>query len=218
MYDLSFEWLTDWRRTEPLAQLDYVKGELARLAAAGEPVLTRVLTLPLPVQVHACMVALVDHDALPGHRWYVRLVEGAVPHDKDPQGRDLPLAKRGKVEVVKVGTKGGQLRNTSKLPGAVTDAFNGPATQQAAVRGQDIYVCREIGRDPVELSLHDASLVLSRYGYGVPLKRYWNRSPTSPGWDAWIIEELAPAVAEDLLLEKRAREREAKGAAKKSAA
>jgi hypothetical protein len=219
-YDQSkaIDWMTDWRRVEPMAQRDYVRAELARVAAAGGRVLTQVLTLPLEIQQIVAMKVLHEDDPLPGHRWYVRLMAGAAPHERDPQGRPLPREKRGHVEVVKVGTKGGQLRDTSRLPGAVTARFNSVATQADAARGVDIYVCREIGRDPVELSLHDAVVVLGKYGCGVPLKRFWNRTADGGGWDAWIIEEVPPAEAEDLLLEKRAKERDAAKAARKPSA
>lgn len=219
------EWMTDWRRVEPMAQREYVKSELVRIAAAGARVLTQVLTLPLEIQQIVALKVLHEDQPLLGHRWYVRLIDGAVPHDKDPQGRDIRPPKRGHVEVVKVGTKGGQLRDTASLPGSVTAQFNSTAQQALAARGQDIYVYREIGRDPMELPLHDAVVVLGKYGYGVPLKRFWGKRPPSKdepagydGWDAWILEEVTPDEAEDLLQQKRARERDAKAAASKKSA
>lgn len=219
--------LADWRRVEPLAQAEYITSELQRLAAAGAPVLWHVLTADLEVKQAMALKLLGEQGALvlPGHRWFLRLVDGARPHDRDPQGRPVPEGKRGYVEVVKVGTKGGQLAAAHTLPGAVTAPFTGPNVQAAAARNLDIYVCREIGRDPVELSFHDASVIMQRYGWGVPLKRYWGKRPPSEkdplgsdGWDSWIVEEVAPATADDLLLDKRQREREAAKAAKKPAA
>jgi len=199
------EWMTDWRRVEPMAQRAYVKSELERIAAAGAQVLTQVLTLPLQVQTDVALRVLHEEAPLPGHRWCVRLIEGAQPKLKDPEGRDLPPHERGKVHVVKVGTRGGQLRDAASLPGSVTAEYAGPALQARAARGQDNYVHRRIGHAPVDLSLGDAVVVLGKYGYGVPLKRYWGKRPPSAtepqgfdGWDSWILEEVTPAMLDAL--------------------
>jgi hypothetical protein len=203
-------WLTDWKRTgvEPFAQREYVKSELQRIAALGAPVLSMVLTAPLEIQTQLAM-SLLHERALATHRYWLRLIPGAKPPVRDPQGRELQPPERGEILVAKIGTKGGQLNHSSKLPSYVTEEFTGPNVQIAAAQERDIYHYARIGRDAVELSLSDAVLVLRRYGWQIAHPRMIGKSrrvdekgnPSERDAegrlvqpiDFWLVEEIPPA-------------------------
>jgi hypothetical protein len=191
-------WLQDWARTgvELLAQRDYVARELARIAEAGAAVLTQVLTLPLEMQQHLAL-SVLHEEGLGGHRpaWRVKLVAGARPPARDPQGRPLPEEDVGKVLVAKLGTRGGGLRQTDKLPDAVTGRFGGRGVQAASHAGEDIYRYVRIGAEPVELQLDEAILVLRQFGHGVQTQRYLNRKDPARMIDQWLLEELSQPFA-----------------------
>jgi hypothetical protein len=216
-------WLLDWRRTgvDPQAQREYVAQELQRIAAAGAPVLTQVLTAPFELQQLIALSVLHNETPIPEHRWYLRLREGASPPLKDAQGRDvMPPEDRGKVLVAKTTTLGGRLKHTHTLPDAVTSQWNGPNQQAAAVRGRDIYSYVRIGRTPVAVSLADAICVLNKWGVGIPMLQTYNRNAAilvpGPGGtpvpvpdpskhqDAWLVEEVPPEAADELLRAARA--------------
>jgi hypothetical protein len=200
----AIEFLSDWRRlgVEPLAQRDYVKGELLRVASLGAPVLTLALTAALPVQTSLAL-SILHEEPLPGHRWMLRLLDGAVPPVRDPQGRMLPPDKAGRVLVAKVGTLGGHLRNTSRLPEAVTAPYSGTAVAARSIQGKDIYRYVELTRDPCELTLTDCVTLLRQYGVGIQPQRYLHRSrlPSDPRGgpvDMWMLEEVPPAKLDEL--------------------
>lgn len=198
------EWLADWRRTgvDRQAQRSYVMKELARIAEAGAPVITQVLLAPLEDQTVLAMSVLSKEFkyAIGGkpHRYYLRLVPGvtlAPPFHRDPQGREVPADKRGKVLVAKVGTKGGQITDSHTMPESVVGEFNGPNVQRAATIGRDIYEYVEIGRHPVEVSREHAVMILRRYGKGIVPMQYTNRAEKDgPKVDWWIVEEVPPSM------------------------
>lgn len=211
----AIPWLEDWSRTiDPFAQKQYVRSELERIAKAGAPVLSMVLTAPFEIQTQLAMSALHEN-ALRGHRYWLRLVPKANPPINDPQGRTLPEEERGKVLVAKVGTKGGQLRQTHKLPGYVTAEFDGPNVQNASDAERDIYEYVRIGHDPIELTLSEAVLVMRRYGWQIAHPRYKGKAKRRnekgeivpnldvygapvPVIDFWMVEEIPPsAIAPD---------------------
>jgi hypothetical protein len=204
----AIDWLSDWKRhgVDPLAQRDYVRSELQRVAALGAPVLSMVLLAPFPVQTEMAMSLLME-GALSNYRFYFRLVEGKTPPDRDPQGRDVGKDKRGKVLVAKVGTKGGQIGPGA--PEAISGQFSGPAVRRAESLGQDIYQYVEIGREPVEIPISKASIVLRQYGYQIRQPQYVGRSKRigddgNPNerdahgklvreMDFWLVEEIPPS-------------------------
>jgi hypothetical protein len=209
----AIEWLTDWKREAtgtPHAQREYVKRELKRIAEAGAPVLSMILSAPFEIQTHLAL-SLLHQRALGSHRFYFRLVPGAKPPPRDPQGRELDDSERGKVLVAKVGTKGGQLHGSHNLPGVVTDEFTGPAVQNTAHNGEDIYEYVRIGREPVAIdNINDAVVMMRRYGFRLAQPRYKGKAKKRndkgeivvdrdvygeavPEIDFWMVEEIPPS-------------------------
>lgn len=211
--------LSDWSRVpgvDPFAQREYLGAEILRAARAGAPILTALLTAPLEVQ-SALGLLLVSKEAVlqqAGLRPYfpLRLKPGARLHPslhKDPQGRDLPADKAGRVLVVKVNTLGGMLDGSHAMPERVVGQWSGAALAARAARGEPLYRNVEIGAEPVELPFEDAVCVLRKYGVGVA--KQFTKFGVEAGRrhdgaviekqslrDNWLVEELplvAPAPA-----------------------
>ena len=108
------EWLQDWRHSgaSVVLQREYVKTELARIAAAGAPILTQVLQAPLPIQTELA-ISILSSDTPLEHehqQFFLRLVPGAKPKQVDADGNPLKKEDIGNL-VTRIGNKGGQLRD-----------------------------------------------------------------------------------------------------------
>lgn len=149
-------------------RIHYVQRELERAQANGISPLFAAITLPLASQQDDAFAALQNMGL---STVTLRLVQGCtVPHT-DPQGRQVPESKRGKVLFAKVG-------NSSHA--------SGPLRSQAALREQPIYNYREIGPRPVALPLDQAISVMRTWGYGVRPKRV-QRKDGPPRRDEWLV-------------------------------
>lgn len=197
----TVEWLTDWRRTsvDPIAQRQYISEEIARIAALGAPVLTQVMSAPLEVQTVLALSILNSDTPIPEHRFLLRVVPGSKLPDRDPQGRELSAADKGKVLVCKIGTKGGQLNQSSLMPEAIVGAYSGPAVQRASTLGQDIYQYVRLTTKPLDVPVGRAAVIMRAYGNLIAMPRYRNRGKRDANGneiaplDFWLVEEIPPA-------------------------
>lgn len=175
-----------WGTTPREARADYAELEVLRMAAEGRCVLTEVITAPLEEQQRAGKQAMrragIDTVSL-------RLVPGAQLPKTDPNGRELPDGKRGKVLVAKVGTLAPHPKESTPEE---QDAFKGSSRAARSLRGQPLYRVREIGPDGVTLSIDDAEVILRAYGKGVRSQRWLD--PANKSGDRHLVEEV-PAAA-----------------------
>lgn len=191
-------------QTTPRRDRDgYVAGELRRIRQEGHSVLATVIGCA-DDDAQACATRLL-HDnldpeggeileALP---WRLRLVKDAVPPNTDPQGRRLPKEKQGNTLVVKVGNKGGRLRDNAEAE--QVRAFSGPQRTVNVRAGRDLYETVEVTRDPKVFTLRNAILILRRWGHGVT----YERARMEPDRDGnlvevqcnWLVEEVLDAPA-----------------------
>jgi hypothetical protein len=136
----------------------YVADELRRLQASGPLSLAALLAGAVDGAASVAL-DLIDKgrgpdgaDVVPpGFAVSLRLREGAVPPVRDPQGRQLPADKQGKVLVVKVGQR-------SQL-----------ATERAtdANARRDIYETTEVTATARAYRLREAVTILRQWGVGV---------------------------------------------------
>lgn len=145
---------------------EHIRRELARVETEGVCPLFAALTVPLGTQVDACVEAL---EQSAGTVW-LRLVEGAQPPDRDPQGRPLPEALRGKILRAKLGNIGH------------ADATVRQTTSQ---QNQPVIRTVDIGHAPVPVSFREAILVLRQWGYRVRPTEH--RSTPAGPVSAWIV-------------------------------
>lgn len=160
----------DFFAVEKSERLTYVVNELQRIDRAGLPVLRTVLSCSID-EAQTLATELLHENAdkdgqeiLEGRAWRLRLVEGAVPPSTDPQGRPLPVEKRGKVLSVKVGNKGGNLKETAE--GKEWMQHSGPIRTSKVRADRDLYNLVEVTRTPKAYSLRHAILILRKWGVG----------------------------------------------------
>lgn len=181
----------------------YVADELRRIDRQGLPVLRTVLSCP-DDDAQALATQLLHDNAdedgeeiLAARAWRLRLMAGAVPPPTDPQGRRLTEDRRGKVLVVKVGNKGGRLRDDA--PASITDGYSGPRRSVTVRAGRDLYELAEVTHQPRTYTLRNAILILRQWGFAVAPER----SRVEPDKDGnpvtvqvnWIVEEVLDAGA-----------------------
>ncbi len=183
----------------------YVASELRRLDRAGAALLCPVLAL-LDGEVQQIAVEMLDNNSDgdgraicdPPRPWVLRLVEGGKPPKKDPQGRMVPEAKRGKVLVAKTGNLGGNLGPSADA--AEVAMYSGEARRAMAQQGRNLYRTVEITREGTAMTLADAIKVLRQWGVGVSSKPYRRDDTWRPASDAepvsgqllWLVEEVVP--------------------------
>lgn len=180
----------------------YVADELRRIDKAGLPVLRTVLSCP-DDDAQALATQLLHNNAdedgeeiLPPRAWRLRLLSGSVPPPTDPQGRRLTEDRRGKVLVVKVGNKGGRLREDA--PASITDGYSGPRRSVTVRAGRDLYELAEVTHQPRTYTLRNAILILRQWGFAVAP----DRARVEPDKDGnpitvqvnWIVEEVLDAA------------------------
>lgn len=198
--------------TDPDERRRYVAAELRKLVEAGGAILLPVLQPA--VADGARMTALemlrdnADDDGEqvldPSHQWRLKLKEGAKPPTVDPNGLRLPPEKAGKVLVAKVGVLGGQRARHDDTKASIE--WQGSARAIKSMTQQKLLATREVTFKPTVFTLHDATLVLLKWGIGAQLRQYlkprnWkpgeyydSEDPSARGQDQWLVEEVpAPA-------------------------
>ena len=182
----SINWLNQWdsNATKP-AREAYVRDELARIIAAGEPPLLAVLTLPLLEQQDLALSVLKSLQPVTT----VRLAEGAKPPACDPYGRELPPEKRG-VLVAKTATHG----SSAGAEQAESMAWSGVGRIRANRPGsrQPLYDVVEIGVAPVALPTQTAADVMRQWGHGVRPDQWRGRAASRR--DMWLVVENLPCM------------------------
>lgn len=173
--------LSRWGTTARESRSDYVEAEVQRVIESGGRVLTEAITAPIAEQQDAALRAM---RAMSVSTIRLRLVERATPPHCDPNGRELPEEKRGKVLAAKVGT----ITPTREDPPEYQNAFTGTAREARSQRGQPLYRFREITREGVELPIEEAIVVLRQWGKGVHTTR-WADMRAKTG-DRWLVEEV----------------------------
>jgi hypothetical protein len=173
--------LSRWGTTAREARPDYVEAEVQRVIDSGGRVLTESITAPLADQQDAALRAM---RALSVTTVRLRLVPNASPPHCDPNGRELPEEKRGKVLAAKVGT----ISPTKDDSPEYQNQFTGTAREARLQRGQPIYRAKEITRDGIDLPIEEAMVVLRQWGRGVHTTR-WADMRAKTG-DRWIVEEV----------------------------
>jgi hypothetical protein len=146
------------RQPNAPARRAYVAEELRRVQASGPLSLCALLAGAVD---GAASVALDLMDkgrgpdgadvVPPGFAVHLRLREGAVPPQRDPQGRALPTDKAGKVLVVKIG---------QRSAGAEARSIDANARR-------DIYETTEVTASPRAYRLREAVIILRQWGVGV---------------------------------------------------
>lgn len=194
------DWLLYEHRDLP-EQRAYLASELRRLDREGQPIIPTILAL-LDDWAQQLALGLVtsnaDQEGVPILRprvWMLRLVKGAKPPDRDPQGRLVSEKDRGEVLLAKVGNLGGAL-------GAEADVreigeWSSVGRTRRVRTGRDIYRLVRITREGTPVSLSDALAVLRQWGVGVQLREFRSRSdrPGEPGEQSnWLVEEVPPAA------------------------
>jgi hypothetical protein len=200
-----------WPNVEHLsdaARRLYVADELRRLDGIGAPLLTVALAQADDAVRHLALSLLRvndDGEGKPiypyGRQWMLRLVEGEAPPDRDAQGRAMPAALKGKVLRTKVGNLGGNLG--PETDARETEKWGGRNRLARERQGGDLYVYRDVTRQPTPFTFEDASLILARWGIGVSVRQYDRGAGWKPGGEGeaqrgqcrWLVEELAPKPA-----------------------
>lgn len=203
---IAVEWLGAWdRHTERAQRIAYMQQELERVEALGIPPLYAVLSAPLQDQQDLGTLVLRQRSYVP----MLRLRKGFTPWPKDPDGRDLPANKRGKVHVVKVGVRGQMGTADLQARNDETARYTGPARMALARSPGGLYHTTELSHAPKPMQLDDAIVVMRAWGVGLATKR-WAKAKSAAPMDRWAVEEVptvepeAPAEAPSAPAGKRA--------------
>lgn len=202
---LAFDKWSSVEHSSDAAQRLYVAEELRRLEREGAPLLTVALTQLDDRVRHLAVTLLRNNDDGEGKPIYasrpltLRLVDGETPPDRDAQGRLLPSDKRGKVLKTKVGNLGGNLGRQADA--REVTRWSGVNRQARDRAGGDLYVYREVTREPQPFTFDDAVAILSKWGIGVAARQYARATSWRPGGDFdestkgqcnWLVEECTP--------------------------
>lgn len=202
---LAFDKWSSVEHSSDAAQRLYVAEELRRLEREGAPLLTVALTQLDDRVRHLAVTLLRNNDDGEGkpiyasRPWTLRLVDGETPPDRDAQGRLLPSDKRGKVLKTKVGNLGGNLGRQADA--REVTRWSGVNRQARDRAGGDLYVYREVTREPQPFTFDDAVAILSKWGIGVAARQYARATSWRPGGDFdestkgqcnWLVEECTP--------------------------
>jgi hypothetical protein len=201
---LAFERWNSVEHSSDAAQRLYVADELRRLEREGAPLLTVALAqLDEKVRHLACTLLRMNDDGegkqiFPSRSWMLRLVDGETPPDADAQGRKLPPEKRGKVLKAKVANLGGQLGGQADQ--REVSRWSGMQRQARERQGGDLYVYREVTREPQAFTFDEALAILAQWGIGVQTRKYRRPSSWAPGRENdesvrgqcnWLVEECS---------------------------
>lgn len=228
-------------KREPGEQEAYVISELRRLRAEGKPLIRAMLNCAEPWAQHLANRFLregVDTNGDPvfedGERFdtvYLRLVPPealdwedpdtgeteravAVPPRRDPQGRPVqPRDKAGKVLIAKVGNLGGNLDPKNDDATKAARAFGGDKRSVNDRTGRNLYITREVTREPRPFTFREAVTILRQWGYGVGdvvfrsvRKRADSKGNPVRGQCNWLVEEISESeVREEMRNELRAK-------------
>lgn len=146
------------RQPNAPARRAYVAEELRRVQASGPLSLCAILAGAVDGAASVAL-DLIDKgrgpdgaDVVPpGFAVQLKLREGAVPPQRDPQGRPLPADKAGKVLVVKIGQR----------------SIGAEARSIDANARRDIYETAEVTAAPRAYRLREAVTILRQWGVGV---------------------------------------------------
>lgn len=199
MYEI--EHFQDFDETPKEKRPAYVASELRRIVRERKPLVSTVLRHPDDDVKLVALTLIRDGVTEAGDSVFeagqvanlrLRLVEGAEPPPKDPQGRAIPPERRGNVLVCKVGNKGGRLPEDA--PGKQVAAFSGPRRQVLVSAGASLYELAEVGRTWKAYPLRIATLILRTWGYGCnPQERLSTvdkaTGETVFGQVLWLVEE-----------------------------
>jgi hypothetical protein len=197
------QWLSDWdRRIDPLRQRSYVRDEVLRLKAEGQPVLYAALTTPLIEQRNLAFSVLREVHPIVS----VRLHAEASPPTYDPNGKPLPKQDAGRVLVAKVGVVG-QAPPGGRISEDEAALYAGPARAVLA-RSGGLYRVVRVTREPTSLPLDEAIALMQLWGHGVQDEEYRRRhrsavlNPVTSKYEdkrihQWLVEEVCPATLAD---------------------
>lgn len=171
-----------WGTTARESREDYADSEVERMRAQGARLLTEAITAPTAEQQDAALRAMARMGVT---QVQLRLVPNADPPKTDPNGHLLPEDKQGKVLRAKIGQHSPDPRVDSKER---QQAFTGSGREARAMRGQPLYLWREITSEPVYLPIGEAMVILRQWGKGVRTTRYLN--PATKTGDKWLVEEV----------------------------
>lgn len=169
--------LQDWdawpgaTEEQRLRRSDHIERELDRIEAEGVSPVYAALTLPLAAQVDEAVAVLVQSN----RTVWLRLVEGAVPPERDPQGRVLEAAAQGKVLRVKIGNI-----NRGGMGASVRDTLH--------KQNRPLFRTADVTAQPRAFSVHDAVLILRQWGYRV--RPSPTRASVSGPQDAWLVVDV----------------------------
>lgn len=183
------------------ARQEYLAGELNRLADSGQQILKAVLsrageTLAIDESLHLLGRGQTNNGTQCPRLTTValRLVEGAKPPTKDPNGNPIKSAFVGKVLVAKVGNVGGDSPTLTTLRG--TDAQR----RQQLQAERRLYRTVAITQEGNALPLNEAVVVLRAWGVGVAkqIRRSLRDGADTQAQDTWLVEEVvakrSPAI------------------------
>lgn len=194
------EWLRDWdRQVEPDRQASYMEAELRRLAEAGEPLLHAALMLPFMEQTDLAVRVL--RTRLGYVHAYLRLAPAAAPPPAtDPDGKELPPEKAGRVLVAKVGVLGQTPDGRPPHSEAESPYTSASGRDALANRlGRSLVRALEVGAAPVPVPLDDAIVILRQWGVGIPPEFRRRRSRTREAMACWLVEELGQRHGQPVL-------------------
>lgn len=183
---VAVDWLGEWdRHIEQGQRSAYMQSELARIEALGVPLLYAVLSLGLQDQQDLGVSELRQNGYMPT----LRLREGYVAAPKDPDGRDMPAAQRGKVLRCKVGVRGQMDRSELQARTHETARYTGPARQSMQRTTGGLYRTLDVTHAPRPVPLDDAIVILRQWGVGLTPKRFYKARTATP-FDRWAVEEV----------------------------
>ncbi len=221
------KWQEDgWQSKGEAVQEAYVNSELHRLVAEGLPVLRAVLTCPDPlpqflalrliregvdstgnasIELNPVYLRLVDPHALAwvDPRTGERHEGVATPPQVDPQGRPVPKDKLGTL-IAKVGNVGGNLGVDRDANACM--AVGGDRRAVNVMAKRNLYITREVTREPKAYPLREAILILSQWGFGIGENQFRSQRDRSGqrGQCCWLVEELSADTATEYMLRARA--------------
>lgn len=189
---VAVDWLGEWdRHIEQGQRAAYMQSEIERIEALGVPLLYAVLSLPLQDQQDLGVSELRQRSYMPT----LRLREGYVAIAKDPDGRDMPPAQRGKVLRCKVGVRGQMDRAELQSRTHETARYTGPARQSMQRSPGGLYRTLDLTHAPRPVPIDDAIVILRQWGVGITPKRHYKARSATP-LDRWAVEEVPQVQVE----------------------
>lgn len=185
---VTVTWLGEWdRHGSRETRRAYMDSELSRIEAEGAPLLHAVLSCPLEDMQDLGVLALKER----GYSPMLKLRDGYVAWPKDPNGRDMPEAQRGKALCCKVGVYGQMDRADLAARNDETKRFTGPARQALLRTPGGLYRTRNVTHKATPVPLEDAIVIMRQWGVGLTPKRFYKKNTM----DRWAVEEVPQVEA-----------------------